>query len=133
MNAPTKRVAGLGTDLLTAIRAAEYMPSGFSYYPVKLTVKDGPNVQFSGANVSGYSQNNERPRWEELILFAVEGGGFVAARGWHSNLEGEETFWTAREVSTVRDCMEVWGWTPVAKGFAKKLKWDVTAYIGERA
>jgi hypothetical protein len=100
---------------------------------VKLTVKDGPNVRFWGLPIDSYGQNPERIRFEELTLFAVAGGGFVAARAWHSNVDGESTFWTAAAVETVEDCMTAWGWSDTAKGFAKRLRWDATRHYGEGA
>jgi hypothetical protein len=98
---------------------------------VKLTVKDGPNVKFKGAAIDSYSQNPERIRFEELMLFAVVGGEFLAARAWHSNVDGEATFWTVSPVDTVADCMAAWGWSDTAKGFAKRLHWDAVRYYGE--
>lgn len=127
MNSPSPRVADLSTPL---DRATAAITAAGDFRAVKITVKDGPNLKFRGRVVAEYQQNPERPRWEELILFAVEGAGWVAARAWHSNVAGEESFWHAAEVATVEDAMAAWGWSATAKGFARRLKWDVAKRIG---
>ena len=132
MNKPARPRYGTLTDEIGAAIAAAggIGPPMTEAERFKITVKDGPNLEFVGVLVDSYSQNNTRQRFEEMELFAVMGGGFVAVRNWHSNVAGEETFATAGEVVTLADAMEIWGWTPVAKGFAKKLGWDVVHRIG---
>ena len=129
---PIPRVADLSTPLAIAIPAAGFDLAALDYGNERLTVKEGPNVRFTGAEIASNGGNPERLRYEQCVLFAVKGGGFVAARAWHSNAPGEESFWSAETVETVEQTMAAWGWSTAGKGMAKKLKWDVTRYIGER-
>ncbi len=130
MKAPLPRVAGLDDPIAPALVAANFSLAGLPYRAVRLPIKGGPDLRFRGAEVAGQADNSNRDQWAELILFAVEGGGFVAVKGWHSNLAGQETFWTGGPVESIREAMEAWEWLQLAKGFAKKLKWDVAQRIG---
>ncbi len=130
MTAGKPRVASLDTPLNVALINADYSLDDLPYAPVRLPVKDGPDLRFRGAEIASQAPGNLGARWGELILWRVEGGGFVAANGWHSNVPGEETFWRAEPVATVREAMAVWGWTPIAKSFAKRLRWDVAIHLG---
>jgi hypothetical protein len=130
MKAPLPRVAGLDDAIAPALAAAEIMLSGLTFRKVRLPIKGGPDLRFVGAEVASQTENSNRPQWAELILFAVEGGGFVAVKGWHSDVDGQETFWTGGPVTTIREAMEAWDWLQLAKTFAKQLKWDVTLRIG---
>jgi hypothetical protein len=132
MPAKIERVAGLDAPLARAVADAGFLDNPPEAKSVRLIVKDGPNVKFIGAEIASNAGNNERIRWEEVVLFAVESGEFVAARAWHSNVDGEESFWTASEVATVGDAMAAWNWSTMAKGIAKKLKWDIALYVGAR-
>lgn len=119
------RRAGLGDTLAEAIESG----GRDTNYLVELSVKDGPSVSFIGAEVSSYSMNPDRSRWAELKLWETIECNYVAGRAWHSNIGGEATFWTAAQVQTVEDAMDLWGWDAVAKAFARKLKWDVVRRI----
>jgi hypothetical protein len=132
MKQPLPRVAGLDDPIAPALIAADYTLAGLNYRAVRLPIKGGPDLRFRGAEVASHCDTGNRDQWAELILFAVEGGGFVAVKGWHSRIDGQETFWTGGPVETVREAMEAWEWLQLAKGFAKKLKWDVVLRIGGR-
>ena len=129
MNAPIERKAFLKTRLDQIYRDT----AALDFETVRLNGKNAADVQFIGAELETYNSNDKKPRFEEVTLFALQGGGFVAAHGWHSNVEGEDTFWFIAQVETVEDAMNLFDWTPVAKGFARRLKWDVTRYIGPKA
>lgn len=126
MNAPIARKANLTTRLETLYPAADFAEA---FAPIRLNGKNAPDVQFTGVELESYHSNDKKPRFEEVTLFALEGGGFVAAHAWHSNIEGEDTFWQVAKAETVEDAMNVWDWTPVAKAFARRLKWDVTKHL----
>lgn len=130
MKAPLPRVAGLDDAIAPALVAAEIMLSGLDYRAVRLPIKNGPDLRFRGAEIASQAENSNRQQWAELILFAVEGGGFVAVKGWHSSIDGQETFWTGGPVATIREAMASWDWLQLAKTFAKRLKWDVVVRIG---
>lgn len=125
MNAPIARKANLTTRLDTLYPDT----AALAFEPIRLTGKNAPDVQFTGAELETYHSNQTKQRYEETTLFALEGGGFVAAHAWHSNVEGEDTIWTIAKVETVEEAMDVFQWTPVAKAFARRLKWDVTKHI----
>ena len=125
MNAPIARKANLRTRLDQLYRDT----AALTFEPIRLHGKNAPDVQFTGVELESYHSNDKKPRFEEVSLFALEGGGFVAAHAWHSNVEGESTFWFVDKVVTVEDAMNVWEWTPVAKAFARRLKWDVVKHI----
>ena len=125
MNAPIARKANLTTRLDTLYPDAAVL----ACEPIRLNGKNAPDVQFTGVELESYHSNDKKPRFEEVSLFALEGGGFVAAHAWHSNVEGESTFWFVDKVETVEQAMAVWDWTPVAKAFARRLKGDVTKVI----
>ena len=125
MNAPIARKANLTTRLETLYPDT----AALEYESVRLNSKNAPDHAFAGAELETYNSNATKPRYEEVTLFALQGGGFVAAHAWHSNVVGEETFWFVGKVETVEDAMTVWDWTPVAKAFARRLKWDVVKHI----
>ncbi len=125
MNEPIARKATLSTRL-----DALYPDSSTLVFEATTLIgKNAPNVSFIGAELETYHSNDKKPRYEEVTLFALKGGGFVAAHAWHSNVDGEDTFWFVEKVETVEEAMKVWDWTPVAKAFARRLKWDATKYI----
>jgi hypothetical protein len=128
MNAPKARLADLATPIAEALAPLGITPARAK--PVKLVVKDGPNLKFRGSVIDRYGQNPERNRWEELLIYQLEDRSYVAARAWHSNVPGEESFWFADAVETVEQAMTVWGWTNTAKGYARTLGWDVARRIG---
>lgn len=81
MPAKIERIAGLD-DRLDAIPEA-----GRAEFPQparkwKIVVKDGPNVIFDGWQIGQVeTKPNRDGRFETCELYAVAGGGFVAARG----------------------------------------------------
>lgn len=133
MKAPLPRVAGLDDPIWAALSAAGYDPSGWEYRSIRLPIKGGPDLRFRGYEVEKQAERSEKPQWAELVLFAVESGGYVAVKGWHSNIDGQETFWTGGPVTTIREAMTAWEWLQLAKSFAKRLKWDVAERIGGAA
>jgi hypothetical protein len=120
------RVAALGDRINAELFTQDYNDAPG---PVKIVVKDGPNLAFSGWEVADYSTNADRPRWVELKLWVTVDLNVVAGRARHSNIAGEETFWTAAQVDTIEDVMNLWQWDMVAKAFARVLKWDVTRHV----
>jgi len=128
MRVPTKveRIADLDTPLSSLYPAS--MPDDFE--KVRLTIQNGPNLRFNGALLINEAPLESRTRHDRFQLYAIEGGGFVAAHGWISTIPGENNFWSAAEVQTVRDVMAAWKWCVPAKGLAKVLQWDIAEYLG---
>lgn len=122
-----KNKPGLEYTLATAL---PFDPARDPLERFKLICKNAPNVQFMGIELAQYQSSDAKPRYEEVVLFGTEAGGYIAAHAWHSNVAGEESFWTVAEVTTIKEAMDVWGWTPVAKAFARRLGWDSTLYLG---
>lgn len=126
------RVANLDDSLATALKSAGYSFLDQQYKRVRLPIKGGPDLRFSGFEVAKIAESKNKPQWAELILYAIEGGGFAAVKGWHSDIEGQDTFWTGGSVTTVREAMEAWDWLQLAKSLAKRLEWDVSLHLGLR-
>lgn len=124
MHNPIERRAGLADRI-----ADELDRPGRQAEPIKLNVKAGADIAFAGWEIADYSTNADRARWAELKLWLTVDGNAIAGRGWHSNVAGETTFWTAAQVATVEDAMNVWEWDTVAKAFARKLKFDVVRRV----
>jgi hypothetical protein len=106
MKAPLPRVAGLDDAIAPALVAAGFSLADLQHRKQRLPIKSGPDLRFTGAEVASQAENSNKPQWAELVLFAVEGGGFVAVKGWHSSIEGQQTFWTGGLAATIREAME---------------------------
>lgn len=130
MSRKIERIAELQTPL------RELYPAAPDATPAaqRINCTTGPNHRFKGVMLADAGGNRANERFEHLQLFqTADGSSFVAVHNWVSNRPGEVTMTRAAIVETVREAMDLWDWSTVAKRFAKELRWDVNLYIGERA
>ena len=124
---PPLALVGLDASLGRAIENVGLTTTLRSFYDVSLPLKDGSLYRFRGKMAMSHCGEHLRPPWETLYLWwATE--NFVAAREWKPK-KGPMVpgIFKAATVITVRDAMELWGWTPVAHEMAARLRIDVSA------
>jgi hypothetical protein len=129
------------------------MSEGDEFTKQRFVVNNAADVHFEGKQIGFYTTQNERKpkdRWTELALWETRGGAWIAEQVGRSSREGEQAIRdvlvidaqkgtdirvlagvmeapTERALppSAVQKIMEFFGWTIVAKAFAREMGWDV--------
>ncbi len=120
----------------------------------RLRVNNAPDVHFKGKMSHEYttqSKDKSKDRWTELRLWETEGGAWIAEKVGCSSRSGEaelrdvlviegvtgefdefvdDTTRLAVELQAQEQVMAFFGWTVVAKAFAKQAGWDVVRHVG---
>lgn len=113
---------------------------------IRLRVNNAPDVHFTGHVLHEYTtQSSDRPkdRWTELRLWETHGGAWIVEKVGCSTRQGEAEIRDVRviehagvatgheaSIQEARDLiMDFFGWTIVAKAFAKQAGWDVVRRV----
>ncbi|WP_334656711.1 hypothetical protein [Sphingomonas panaciterrae] len=132
------------------------MAEGDEFTRQKFVVNNAPDVHFEGKRIGFYTTQSERrpkDRWTELALWETRGGAWIAEQVGRTSREGEQAIRDAlvienvdgdrkvkidgqivtREVPSAAAAremvMQFFGWTIVAKAFAREMGWDVVRRI----
>lgn len=117
----------------------------------RLQVNNGPDIKFVGRLVYEYSTQNKeqtKERWSELRLWETEGGAWIAEKVGCSDKQREVDLVDALVIEPTdgdldatgelqagqlaewrNQVMAFFGWTVVAKAFARKAGWDVVREV----
>ncbi len=109
---------------------------------VRLHVNNAADVAFSGRLLGEYSTQNAggtKDRWTELRLWETEAGAWIvesvgkSTAGREIDLRDVKTIPRDPERTENRDdrvaVMEAFGWSIVAKAFARTMGWDVVRRV----
>lgn len=117
----------------------------------RLQVNNGPDVKFAGRCAYEYSTQSkagDKPRWTELRLWETEGGAWIAESVGCSSKPGEADLRDVLVIEQteegldatgerqgeiladwINQVMTFFGWSTVAKAFARKAGWEVVREV----
>lgn len=114
----------------------------------RLSVNNAPDLKFAGRVVYEYStqsKDQSKPRWTELRLWETEGGAWIAESLGCSTRSGESDLRDVLVIepadtdidaapalllaARINQVMNFFGWSTVAKAFARKAGWNVVREV----